>query len=206
MNRQEAVLAGLKTFNTGRPCKNGHYSPRYTSTASCVDCLRGRPPNLVPLEPTVLRQQLQAAEAEVARLWELVIAEDLERAEALRTAARISYEITQDRQRTERMRKAAERNTHRVSVRCRDRHVPDVIALGASLQLCRDDYDPQDVRQSKPMAGTTLVTMRAHPDDHAAIKAEVARLLGATAAEGREARAARVEAETNRLRELGKIT
>lgn len=26
-------------FETGRPCKRGHYSKRYTSTGGCVECL-----------------------------------------------------------------------------------------------------------------------------------------------------------------------
>lgn len=38
--RKEAFLKGEKMFYTGRQCKEGHLSPRYTSTGSCVACLR----------------------------------------------------------------------------------------------------------------------------------------------------------------------
>ena len=36
--RAEALNAGLSTFFTGKPCVNGHESPRYTISLLCVDC------------------------------------------------------------------------------------------------------------------------------------------------------------------------
>ena len=36
--RGEARAAGLATYDTGVPCKNGHLSPRYTATKLCVQC------------------------------------------------------------------------------------------------------------------------------------------------------------------------
>ena len=38
MSRKKALTAGLIQYNTGLPCKNGHESPRYTSTGMCVKC------------------------------------------------------------------------------------------------------------------------------------------------------------------------
>jgi post-segregation antitoxin (ccd killing protein) len=40
MKRAEAKLLGLKTYNTGKPCKHGHLSNRYASTAICVECVK----------------------------------------------------------------------------------------------------------------------------------------------------------------------
>lgn len=40
MKRREAKALGLKTYNTGKPCKHGHLSDRYTSTAICIECVR----------------------------------------------------------------------------------------------------------------------------------------------------------------------
>lgn len=40
MKRAEAKSLGLKTYNTGKPCKHGRLSDRYTSTAICIDCVR----------------------------------------------------------------------------------------------------------------------------------------------------------------------
>lgn len=40
MKRAEAKALGLKTYNTGKPCKHGHLSDRYTSTAICIECVR----------------------------------------------------------------------------------------------------------------------------------------------------------------------
>jgi hypothetical protein len=56
MNRREAILAGLKTYNSGRPCAKGHTSDRYTSCGMCIACLKdGR------AEATRLRTAILAA-------------------------------------------------------------------------------------------------------------------------------------------------
>ena len=36
--RIEAKAAGLKTYDTGEPCQNGHTAPRYTCNGICVEC------------------------------------------------------------------------------------------------------------------------------------------------------------------------
>jgi hypothetical protein len=38
MKRAEAKLLGLKTYNTGKPCKRGHFADRYT-TGQCIECV-----------------------------------------------------------------------------------------------------------------------------------------------------------------------
>ena len=42
ITRAEAQAQGLKTYSTGRPCKYGHESDRYSSTGICVACTRAR--------------------------------------------------------------------------------------------------------------------------------------------------------------------
>lgn len=37
ISRQEAISQGLSTYFTGKPCKNGHISPR-TITGACIQC------------------------------------------------------------------------------------------------------------------------------------------------------------------------
>lgn len=37
--RRAAAAAGNTRFNTGKPCKRGHYSDRYTANGACVECL-----------------------------------------------------------------------------------------------------------------------------------------------------------------------
>lgn len=39
MKRKEAMMLGLKTYNTGKPCKHGHFSDRYVQGA-CIECVR----------------------------------------------------------------------------------------------------------------------------------------------------------------------
>lgn len=41
MERKEAKMLGLKTYMTGKPCKSGHLTYRYTSTGSCNQCING---------------------------------------------------------------------------------------------------------------------------------------------------------------------
>ena len=38
-SRGEAILSGESLYNTGKPCKRGHYSPRYTATCNCRQCM-----------------------------------------------------------------------------------------------------------------------------------------------------------------------
>lgn len=40
MKKREAKALSLKFYNTGKPCKHGHLSDRYTSTAVCVECVK----------------------------------------------------------------------------------------------------------------------------------------------------------------------
>lgn len=40
MERKEAAAAGLKKYNTNRPCKYGHIADRYVESGACSDCLK----------------------------------------------------------------------------------------------------------------------------------------------------------------------
>lgn len=42
ISRQEAREAGLRFYFTGKQCKYGHVSPRYTSRKQCVECNKER--------------------------------------------------------------------------------------------------------------------------------------------------------------------
>jgi len=41
IERAEARAKGLNTYFTGRPCRNGHNSYRYTTSGSCAECVNG---------------------------------------------------------------------------------------------------------------------------------------------------------------------
>lgn len=48
ISREEAYALGLKRFYTGKPCKRGHDSERYTSIGSCAQCQNWKlPPKTV---------------------------------------------------------------------------------------------------------------------------------------------------------------
>lgn len=40
MERKEAAAAGLKKYNTGRPCRHGHSADRYVDSGACSACLK----------------------------------------------------------------------------------------------------------------------------------------------------------------------
>jgi len=40
LERKKALDAGLPTYTTGRPCKRGHISERFTSSWICIECSR----------------------------------------------------------------------------------------------------------------------------------------------------------------------
>ena len=42
ISRAEAKAIGYKKYFTGKPCKHGHISERYTNSKHCIDCLKQR--------------------------------------------------------------------------------------------------------------------------------------------------------------------
>ena len=40
VSRIDAISAGLITYFTGKACKRGHISERYTQNSTCVMCVR----------------------------------------------------------------------------------------------------------------------------------------------------------------------
>lgn len=41
-SRTAAIGAGDPHYNTGKPCKYGHFAPRYTIDGSCTECRNER--------------------------------------------------------------------------------------------------------------------------------------------------------------------
>ena len=42
ISRAEAIAIGYKRYFTGKPCKHGHVSERYTNSKHCIECLKQR--------------------------------------------------------------------------------------------------------------------------------------------------------------------
>lgn len=40
MERIEAIKIGLAKYNTGRPCRHGHFADRYTKSGACSSCIK----------------------------------------------------------------------------------------------------------------------------------------------------------------------
>lgn len=49
LTRPEAREKGLKTYYTGKPCRNGHDSYRYTQSGTCAQCVKAA--NNVVVDP-----------------------------------------------------------------------------------------------------------------------------------------------------------
>lgn len=48
LTRQNARVLGENKYYTGRPCRNGHYAPRYVQSGVCQHCLRESRRGAVP--------------------------------------------------------------------------------------------------------------------------------------------------------------
>ena len=53
--RLEAIQNGRATYNSGKPCKRGHNSDRYSSNGMCIDCVKQQ--NVSAREVTALAKQ-----------------------------------------------------------------------------------------------------------------------------------------------------
>ena len=42
VSRAEAKASGISQYFTGKPCKQGHVAPKFTSSGSCAECLAAR--------------------------------------------------------------------------------------------------------------------------------------------------------------------
>jgi hypothetical protein len=57
LSKEEAKELKIKFFFSGRPCKNGHHSPRYTSTHMCLDCRRMHERARIKANPAAHREK-----------------------------------------------------------------------------------------------------------------------------------------------------
>lgn len=74
LSRKEALAAGSPIYNTGKPCKHGHFADRYTQSGTCKTCVASLatngaspvaapppvPENDDPLRNERIRQQSEA--------------------------------------------------------------------------------------------------------------------------------------------------
>jgi len=65
ISRKDALEKGLTHYYTGNPCKHGHDSKRYTSTHSCVECVK----NTEKDSRTRYRERNREKIKETARQW-----------------------------------------------------------------------------------------------------------------------------------------
>ena len=148
LERKMAVSLGFNTYYTGRPCKNGHTSYRYTESGSCSECVNGQ----------------RNSRREVFRG-----AADEERAERVAAAKR-----AEDARKSEQLRRAEERERAKLFLRTHwviesdvDRWLEDRdLVLYLAVARCPSIL-PEDVLVLED--GSTH-KVRLHPDDIAALE------------------------------------
>ena len=66
-SKDRAILANVEYYFTAKPCKRGHFSYRYTSSANCVQCIadkKGKPEILLKGKPKAsIENQRRAKDA-----------------------------------------------------------------------------------------------------------------------------------------------
>lgn len=115
IEREFARLNGLKTYYTGKLCRNGHLSYRYTSSAACAECINGSKVTdlrRVGLPPEVIAIERQ--ERKESHAGQVVRAEQA-RAEHNARVAAIS-QVQAEVKEMERQREEARRDLHLVNI------------------------------------------------------------------------------------------
>lgn len=92
-SRKQAVEAGESKYFTGKPCRNGHVSFRYTQSGTCVDCVSiSSKANRAQVDGSLDEFQKQR-EARKAKMLAPAIAARNARTEALRSLTEIRIAI-----------------------------------------------------------------------------------------------------------------
>lgn len=74
MNRSQAKALGHSTYDTGKPCKHGHFSYRYTSNGTCAACINpGTKEKTIDPGEQQRRATLQTFERMRFRAWDDLI-------------------------------------------------------------------------------------------------------------------------------------
>lgn len=62
-SREQAIEAGESTFYTGKPCKHGHLTERYTINGTCAECARVKSRATQQRARASIKARLEAARA-----------------------------------------------------------------------------------------------------------------------------------------------
>lgn len=150
-DRKVAIAHNLKTYFTGKPCKNGHLAPRYTKSGACQICVNGEPGT----------HTVEAKEAAAAAMVDK---------NAKLAAAIAEREATQQR---EAARSEHKNNVTKLKFVVPDRDWPDfravVIAVTQSTfpELTDDDIAPSKLRKPNSGVGLGLYTVMCQISDKA---------------------------------------
>jgi hypothetical protein len=67
-SRCESEISGDPRYFTGKACRYGHISERYTASGNCIDCMTGEPRSLVrgvPFRPAHLKRPRELTTSDI---------------------------------------------------------------------------------------------------------------------------------------------
>jgi len=170
MERPEAVKLGLSKYTTGRPCKNGHLTYRYTVSASCSACVR---PKFVKPPQVYDPRYMERPEAVEKGMSQYTTGRPCKR-------GHLTYRYTVSASCSACVRPKFEKRTDpdlvNMRIRVWDEHVAEVDAIMHFMAVIRVPsltmrYVTFNNRRTSVGAGTSLRHYRVHKDDHDSLKA-----------------------------------
>lgn len=163
--RKEAMTAGDNTYFTGKPCKNGHLSYRYSQSGACYDCINAA--RLAPDSATATARERRLSEAAQFLQAKNLVKENL---------ALVKVRVF-----------PSEREGVALAAYC--------LAAMRFPSITPADIDPRVAPVGREPSGTALYSFYCHDDDIAALRAAAAATfvkypINATAARARAIEAA----------------
>ncbi len=167
--RAEAIEKGMSQYTTGRPCKRGHLTYRYTVSGSCSDC---RPKFVKPPKQYDPRY-MERPEAVEKGMSQYTTGRPCKQ-------GHLTYRYTVSGSCSACVRPKFEKRTDpdfvNMRIRVRDKHVGEVDAIMHFMAITRVPsltmrYVTFNGRRTSVACGTSIRHYRVHKDDHDSLKA-----------------------------------
>jgi hypothetical protein len=172
--RKAALEAGESTYFTGKPCKHGHISYRYSNSGGCKICISGG--NDYDNGPKTGKNHISTLESHLEFMKvQASAAEMVEQARLKMKAASVG----QDHQALIKQgaaRRVVKENMSLTKVRLFDaeRAGLALVAFGLAVmrfpELAPGDVDPQSPSTHREPSGTAMHAFWCHPDDVSALR------------------------------------
>ncbi len=171
IERPQAKFLGLDRYTTGRPCKNGHLTYRYTQSGTCSDCVNPKSPKEPPKQYDP--RYMERPEAVKKGMSQYTTGRPCKQ-------GHLTYRYTVSGSCSACVRPKFEKRTDpdfvNMRIRVRDKHVGEVDAIMHFMAITRVPsltmrYVTFNGRRTSVACGTSIRHYRVHKDDHDSLKA-----------------------------------